>query len=122
MRLESFHKVPAGAIETLFDGQKQAIFKRADLGKYLGIENIKYNYTFFIKLHLFQIRSGWGRSDSPPWKSEKCHNVFINLDGSTEMAVRSKKPKAVGLVKWIVKEGVERIQEEHQLAVIDHDS
>ena len=31
MGLELFHKVPAGAIETLFDEQNQPLFKRADL-------------------------------------------------------------------------------------------
>ena len=29
------------------------------------------------------------------------------------MAVQSKKPKAVVLVKWLTKKGVEKIQEEH---------
>ena len=36
MSLELFHKIPAEAIERLFDEQKQPLFKRADLGKYLG--------------------------------------------------------------------------------------
>ena len=48
--------------------------------------------------------------------------LFINLDGSIEMAVRSKKPKAVTLVKWLSKKGVEKIQEDHQLAIQDHDN
>ena len=33
------------------------------------------------------------------------------------MAVRSKKPKAAALVKWLTKKGVERIQEEYQQAI-----
>ena len=37
MSLELFHKVPTGAIKRLFDEQNQPLFKRADLGKYLGI-------------------------------------------------------------------------------------
>ena len=36
-----------------------------------------------------------------------------------EMVVRSKKPKAVLLVKCLAKMGVEKIQEEHQLAITD---
>ena len=40
MSLELFHKVPAGAIETLFNDQNQPLFKTGDLGKYLGIEDI----------------------------------------------------------------------------------
>ena len=47
MSLALFHEVPAGAIETLFDEQKQPLFKRAELGKYLGIENIKHDFEDF---------------------------------------------------------------------------
>ena len=46
MSLELFHKVPAAAIEMLFDNH-QPLFKRADLGKYLGIEDIKHNFKDF---------------------------------------------------------------------------
>ena len=41
MSLALFHQVPAGAIETIFDEQNQSLSKRADLGKYLGIMNIR---------------------------------------------------------------------------------
>ena len=47
MSLELFHEVPAGAIETLFDDQNQHLFKRADLRKYLGVEDIKHNFKDF---------------------------------------------------------------------------
>ena len=47
MGLELFHKVPEGAIERLFNEQKQPLFKRADLGNYLGIEKIKDNFKDF---------------------------------------------------------------------------
>ena len=47
MSLALFHEVPTGAIETLFDEQKQPLFKRAELGKYLGIENIKHDFEVF---------------------------------------------------------------------------
>ena len=51
-----------------------------------------------------------GRTKNP-------HDIFLNLDGSIEMAVRSKKPKAVALVKWLTKKGVEKIQGEHQQTI-----
>ena len=38
MSIELFHKVLGGAIEKSFDEQKQPLFKRANLGRYLGIE------------------------------------------------------------------------------------
>ena len=47
MGFELFHEVSAGAIETLFDEQNQPLFKRADLGKGLGIRNIGDNFKDF---------------------------------------------------------------------------
>ena len=44
MSLALFNAVPAGAIETLFDDQNQPWFKRADLGRYLGIVDIARNF------------------------------------------------------------------------------
>ena len=58
----------------------------------------------------------------PLSRTKNPHDIFINLDGSTEMAVRSKKPKAVALVKWLSKKGVEEIQEEHQQAIEEKDN
>ena len=55
-------------------------------------------------------------------KTKNSHDIFINFDGSIEMAVRSKKPKAVALVKWLTKKGIEKIQEEHQQAITGRDN
>ena len=57
----------------------------------------------------------FGRTKSP-------HDIFINLNGSIEIAVRSKKPKAVALVKWLTKKGMEKIQEEHQQVIEEKDA
>ena len=51
MSLELLHKVPAGAIETLFDEQNQPLFKRADQGKYFGIRNIRVNFKELSSHH-----------------------------------------------------------------------
>ena len=48
-------------------------------------------------------------------------DIFINLDSATETDVRSKKVEAVALVKWLTKKDVEKIQEDHQQAVISRD-
>ena len=72
MSLELFHKVPSGAVETLFDEQNQPLFKRADLGKYLRIENIKHNFKDFPS-HYTHLR--WDLeaegSTAPPWEDKK---------------------------------------------------
>ena len=42
LQLTLFHDVPAGAIETLFDDENKLWFKRADLGRYLYIIDIRH--------------------------------------------------------------------------------
>ena len=119
MSLELFHKVPAGATETLFDEKNQSLSKRADLENYLVIENIKHNFKDFSS-HYTQPRLNLEGEvlNSPRWRARNPHDISINLDGSIEMAVRSKKPKAVALVKWLTKKVIEKIQEEHQQAIM----
>ena len=46
---------------------------------------------------------------------ENPHDIFINLDGAIKIAIHSKKSKAVGLVKWLTKKGIEKIQEHHHV-------
>ena len=48
---ELFHKVLPGAIEKLLDEKNQPLSKRADLGKYLGIRNIRGNFKEFSSHH-----------------------------------------------------------------------
>ena len=123
MGLELFHKVPAGAIETLFDGQNQPLFKRADLGRCLGVRNIRDNFKEFLSHHAHprseieggSVTNNLGRAKNP-------HDIFINLNSAIEIAVCSKKPRAVVFVKWLTKKGVEKIQEEHQQAITGPDN
>ena len=72
MSLELFHGVPAGAIETLFDEQNLPLFKRADLRKHLGIEDIKHNFKDFPS-HYTHPRSDLkgGGLLFPPWEGKK---------------------------------------------------
>ena len=123
MSLELFHEVPAGATEMLFDAQNQPLFKRADLGMYLGIEDIRHKFRDF-PLHYNRLRSDLEGGGLTPTlgRTKNPHDIFINLDGSIEMAVRSKKPEEVALVKWLSKKGVEKLQEEHQKAITGRDN
>ena len=91
MGLELFQKVPAGAIETLFDDQNQPLFKRSDLGKYLGIKNIRVNFKEFSSHHAhprFEIE-GVGVT-YPIGKTKHSHDIFISMDSAIEIAVRSR--------------------------------
>ena len=47
--------VPGGAIETVFDDQNKPWFKRADLGRYLGIAKVKN--SMHIPSHYTRTRS-----------------------------------------------------------------
>ena len=115
MSLELFQKVPAGAIETLFDDENQPLFRRSELGKYLGIRNIREKFREFLSHHACSRSEIEGVGVTYPLgQTKNSHDIFINLDSAIEIAVRSKKPKAVALVKWLTKKGIEKIQKEHQ--------
>ena len=47
---------------------------------------------------------------------------MVTLDGAIETSVRSKKPKAVVLVKWLTKKGAEKIQENHHHVIEKKDA
>ena len=88
----------ARVIEILFGDQNQSLFKRDDLGKYLGIEDIRHNFKDFPSHYTHPSSGLEAGSPTPAFrKTKNPHDIFINLHGSIGMAVRSKKPKAVAL-------------------------
>ena len=122
MSLALFNAVPAGAIETLFDEQNQSWFKRADLGRYLGI--VKVKNSMHIPSHFMckrqDIKGVWPQA--PIGKRKNPHDVLVNLDGAIYIAANSKKEKAAALTSWLVKKGVEKLQEEHQIQTEEKDA
>ena len=50
--------VAAGAIETLFDDQNQPWFKRVDLGRYLGIVDIRHMFKGMKTTSRLEIMGG----------------------------------------------------------------
>ena len=54
--------------------------------------------------------------------SKNPHDVFVNLDGAIYIATNSKKEKAAALISWLVKKGVEKLQEEHQIQTEEKDA
>ena len=113
MSLALFNSVPAGAIETLFDDQNQPWFKHTDLGRYLGI--VKVRNSMHIPLHFMCKREDMKGvlRPVPLGKRKNPHDAFVDLDGAIYIATNSKKEKAVALISWLVKKGVEKLQEEH---------
>ena len=105
-----FNGVPAGAIEVISNAEGLLQFKRADLGRFLGLVDIRAAYrdvkTTSRKLLIPHA------SDACPPKDKNDQDAFIDLDGALEIVVRSKKPKAVELVKWLTRKGVEKLVED----------
>ena len=115
--------MPAGVIETLFDDQDQPLFKRSDLGKYLGERNIRDNFKDFSSHHVRSRSEIEGVSVTYPLgRTKNSDYIFINLDSAIQIAVRSNKPMAVALVKWLTKKGIEKIQEGHQQGITGRDN
>ena len=86
------------------------MFKRSDLGKYLGIRNIRDNFKEFSSHHAHPRSEieGVGVTYSLG-RTKNSHDIFINLDSAIEIAVRSRNFKAFALVKWLTKKGIEKI-------------
>ena len=55
-------------------------------------------------------------------KRKNPHDAFVNLDGAIYIATNSKKEKAATLISWLVKKGVEKLQEEHQIQIEEKDA
>ena len=117
-----FNAVPTGAIEVIFDINNQPWFKRADLGRYLGIIKIRDSFTNFQAEFLKRREEILGAgSTGSLGRYKNSTDIFLSIDGAIEVAVRSKKPMASELARWLARKGVEKIQEEHQLAIEEKD-
>ena len=107
--------VPAGAIEILSDATGAPHFKRADLGRFLGLVDVKATYRDTSTVSRKLLSNG---VISPhPSQRQNDHDAFVSLDAALEIVVRSRKPKAVKLVKWLTRKGVEKVTQDHQKAI-----
>ena len=105
----------AGAIEVLSDATGAPCFKRADLGRFLGLVDVKATYRDTSTVSRKLLSNG---VISPhPSQRQNDHDAFVDLEGALEIVVRSRKPKAVKLVKWLTRKGVEKVTQEHQKAI-----
>ena len=48
---------------------------------------------------------------------ENPHDAFVDLEAALEIVVRSRKPKAVELTKWLTRKGIDKLVDEHQKAI-----
>ena len=125
MSLSIFNAVPAGAIEVLTDANDAPHFKRADLGRFLGIVVVaRNNNNIATKSRSELSRPGFAGNVTRSGMrggGENPHDAFVDLEGALEIVVRSKKSKAVELTKWLTRKGAEKVAEEHQKAINEKD-
>ena len=115
MSVSLFDAVPAGAIEVIFDEKNQPWFKRADIGRFLGLNRIKDMFHDIETVSRVSLLKG--AVQNSPLQRQNSHDAFVTLDAALEIVVRSRKPKAVELTKWLTHKGVEKVVEEHQKAI-----
>ena len=98
MSVSLFNAAPAGAIEVL-DSDSKPYFKRVDLGRYLGIVDIRATYRD-VKTTSRNLLIPHA-SDACLSKDKNDQDAFIDLEGALEIVVRSRKPKAVESTEYI---------------------
>ena len=122
-------------IEMLIDGEDQNWFKRAHVGKFLGLPQIE---KLLVGLDECEIRA---RNDFNPthttptgWSGPIDHqnkmDKFLSLFGVINVIIKSKKPKVKALTKHILKDIVPRgfdakikeVQGKHQQAIEEKDN
>ena len=121
MSLSIFNAVPAGAIEVLNDATGAPHFKRADLGRFLGIVVVARNNNNIATKSRSELSRPGYVSNVPLLQGQNDHDAFVDLEAALEIVVRSRKPKAVGLTKWLTRKGVEKVVEGHQKAIDEKD-
>ena len=92
-----FNAVPAGAIETLYDEQKQPWFKQVDVGNFIGILNMSDTTSKFgceDKKSRDEITLGSTEGSYILPKHAKPHDGFLSVNGITTVVINSRKPKA----------------------------
>ena len=117
MLITLFNAVPAGAIEVLSDANDAPHFKRADLGRFLGIVDVRHNFKNIATKSRSEIAVRGGGCTPSLLQSQNDHDAFVDLEAALEIVVRSRKPKAVELTKWLTRKGVEKVVKDRQKAI-----
>ena len=73
--------VPAGAIEVMFDEQNQPCFKRADLGQFLGLADIRHMFKNIATKKRYELLKGGGVENPSLLQRQNDHDAFVTLIG-----------------------------------------
>ena len=116
-------------IEVLVDVKEENWFKRAHVGKLLGLVNIHRSTAKLAdedqKTRTFLQAGGGCHVMTHPRKDAQDHDIFISLTGALYVTVNSRKDKGKAFKKHILKDiaphgfdaRVEEIQGKHQQAI-----
>ena len=116
-------------IEVLVDNKEQNWFKRAHVGKFLGIVNIRRSTAKLAnedqKTRVFLQAEGGVHIMNAAREDAQDHDFFISLTGALYVVVNYQKDKGKALKKHILKDiaprggdvRIEEIQEKHRQAI-----
>jgi len=105
----------------LTDAKGAPYFKRADIGRFLGINRVSEIYRNIDTASREKLLERVGLKPTP-LHGQNNHDAFVTLEAALEIVVRSRKPKAVEIVKWLTRKGVEKVVEEKQKAMEEKDT
>ena len=121
-------------IEVLVNSKEQNWFKRAHVGKFLGLVHIHRSTARLAdedqKTRAFLQAEGGCHIMKPPREDAQDHDIFISLTDALYVVVNSRKDKSKALKNHILKDiaprrfdaKIEEIQEKHQQAITDRDN
>ena len=87
MSISLFNAVPAGVIETVSDSDNNLLFKRADLGRFLGLARIKDMFKDVKYTARCDIKQK--AAQNIPRQRQNKQDAFVDLDTALEIVVRS---------------------------------
>ena len=82
MSLSIFNAVPAGSIEVLTDANDAPHFKRVDLGRFLGIVDVRHNFKNIATVSRSEIAAEGGGGTPSLLQSQNDHDAFVDLDAA----------------------------------------
>ena len=121
-------------IEVFVDSKEQNWFKRAHVGKFLGLVHIHRSTARLVeedqKTRAFLQAEGRCHIMKPSREDAQDHDIFISLTDPLYVVVNSRKDKSKALMKHILKDiaprrfdaKIEEIQGKHQQAITDRDN
>ena len=121
-------------IEVLIDCDNKPWFKRAHVGAFLGLEDIRTSVRNLEGDEFCTREQLGGRHSMPGWSGPKEQqnktDVFLSVYGVMHVIINTRKERGKELKEFILKdiiprglnEKIKQLQEDHQLAITDRDN